>query len=628
MIDKSKAQKDGIKTIDSSQALTERRDEKLQQLKALLPEVVNSDGAVDINALKDWVGAENTVDPNNRGYTLNFAGKGLAKTMADIPTDKELKVEQAQSKNFDDTENIVLRGDNIDALKLLKQNYEGRIKMIYIDPPYNTTSENFIYDDNFRQTNEDLIEGFGLAETTLDYLSNIYGTRTHSGWLAFMYPRLKLARDLLSDDGVIFVSIDDNEQANLKLICDEIFGEENFVENFCWNKTQTPPSLSKKTRKDIDYVLCYEKNRNDMGYFGKPSANSDAPLLNKGNERKELLFPPHTIHFNIPDGEYPKGTYGDIEIPQNILVENQKNETEIKMVGEFRWGQSNLKEELKLGTYFIIKKETMAIRYKKRNERVSATTPAKFIKAEDAATNESASKELMELRIPFEFAKPYELIKYLLKMIAYEDKAAIVLDFFAGSGTTGDAVMHLNAEDGGKRKFILVQLDEGIDKKKSLEAHNFCTENKFPPVISSITLERLNRAGEKIKDGLEKAQGEKMPETQCPDIGYKVFSLQPRPEIPTETSGQLSLKISRRSEQDTLYNMLSASGKPLHHPVEPVEEKLLYRVDGAYYVLGECKTDITEYVDNPIYFNGYADYSVKFWVSTERFDKDNLTVIY
>ena len=232
MINKSQAEQNNLNIIDSSQVLQDDKNQIIEKLKQLLPNVINSDNQLDTRALQDVLNIANTTS-NNQGYELTFAGKGIAKAKADEPTTKELKVELEQSKDFDNTENVVIRGDNIDTLKILKANYTNKIKMIYIDPPYNTKSENFVYNDNFKKSEAELIKEFGLAEETQNFLSNVYGTRSHSGWLSFMYPRLKIARELLKEDGVIFISIDDNEQANLKIMCDEIFGEGNFVTKYC-----------------------------------------------------------------------------------------------------------------------------------------------------------------------------------------------------------------------------------------------------------------------------------------------------------------------------------------------------------------------------------------------------------
>jgi adenine-specific DNA-methyltransferase len=196
MIPKDIASKHNINIIDTQTTLSDAKQERIEQIKALLPNVINSDNQLDIKALNDLLSLSNTTS-NNQGYELTFAGKGLARAKADEKTTKELKIELSQSKNFDTTDNVIIRGDNLDCLKILYKNYHNKIKMIYIDPPYNTKSENFVYNDNFKESEENLIESFGLNDDTCNFLQNVYGTRSHSGWLSFMYPRLMLAKELL-----------------------------------------------------------------------------------------------------------------------------------------------------------------------------------------------------------------------------------------------------------------------------------------------------------------------------------------------------------------------------------------------------------------------------------------------
>lgn len=255
MISKKEATEHNVNIIETDNTLKSEKQERIAKIKELLPSVINSDNQIDLKALHDLVGIENTTS-NNQGYELTFAGKGLARAEADRETTKELKAEIEQSKNFDETGNVIIRGDNIDSLKILYKNYHNKIKMIYIDPPYNTKSENFIYKDNFKQSDSQLIKEFGLGEDTANFLDNIYGTRSHSGWLSFMFPRLMLAKELLKEDGVIFISIDDNEQANLKITCDEIFGEENFISNNIWIKKNSPQNDAKKISPSHDYIVC------------------------------------------------------------------------------------------------------------------------------------------------------------------------------------------------------------------------------------------------------------------------------------------------------------------------------------------------------------------------------------
>ena len=251
-INKEDAKKLGINIIDSENNLQNEKQETSEAIQKLLPDLI-LDNKLNLEKLEELIGLSNTTY-KNQGYELTFAGKALARAKADEETNFELKLEEKQSKNIENTENIVIRGDNIDVLKILKQNYEGKIKMIYIDPPYNTGNNGFVYNDNFKYSEKDLIEKFDLSEDSINFLDSIYKTKRHSGWLSFMYPRLKLARDLLKEDGVIFISIDDNEQANLKIICDEIFGEENFVGNIIWRNKYTLQNDAKYLSGQYDNI--------------------------------------------------------------------------------------------------------------------------------------------------------------------------------------------------------------------------------------------------------------------------------------------------------------------------------------------------------------------------------------
>ncbi|GAA8981794.1 hypothetical protein EKB5_13420 [Helicobacter pylori] len=214
--------------------------------------IENDKLTLDTGKLKALLGDFSEI--KEEGYGLDFVGKKIALNQAFKKNNKILK-----PLNKSTSKHILIKGDNLDALKILKQSYSEKIKMIYIDPPYNTKNDNFIYSDNFSQSNEEILKTLDYSKEKLDYITNLFGSKCHSGWLSFMYPRLLLAKDLLKQDGVIFISIDDNEAAQLKLLCDEIFGEGNFIETFLWNKTQTPPSASNKTRKTHEFILCYQK---------------------------------------------------------------------------------------------------------------------------------------------------------------------------------------------------------------------------------------------------------------------------------------------------------------------------------------------------------------------------------
>jgi len=364
--------------------------------------------------------------------------------------------------------NYLIEGDNYFALSILRYSHFESIDFIYIDPPYNTGNKDFKYNDIFVDKED---------------------TFRHSKWLDFMNKRLRIAKDLLTREGVIFVSIGDDELANLKLLMDSIFGESNFVELFVWNKTQTPPSLSKKSRSNVEYILCYERNRNSKRYFGKPSSNSDAPLINKGNSKRILKFPAKSIAFKIQDGLYKPKKLQGIKILKQFKVSGGFNVDEVELEAEFKWTQENLNEELTKGTTLIVKSNKFSIRYKKPDSSVADMVPNKLIDSNfGVGTNEEGSSLLINMGFSFSFPKPVSLIKFLINMITHDNKEAKVLDFFAGSGTTGHAVLELNKEDSGNRSFILVTNNE----------ENICTEITYPR-LKKVIEGYKNSKGESVE---------------------------------------------------------------------------------------------------------------------------------
>ncbi|AJI56302.1 DNA methylase family protein [Francisella philomiragia] len=637
MINKSQVEQNSLKILDSSQILHNDKDQIIAKLKQLLPNVVNSDNQLNTQALQDVLDIANTTS-NNQGYELTFAGKGIAKAKADEPTTKELKAELEQSKDFDNTENVVIRGDNIDTLKILRANYTNKIKMIYIDPPYNTKNENFVYNDNFKKNEEELIKEFGLAEETQNFLTNVYGTRSHSGWLSFMYPRLKIARELLKEDGVIFISIDDNEQANLKIICDEIFGEENFISEFIWKRRISSAMSEDNLSCDHEYLVCYQK-QNDFKFKGV--LKDYKQYKNPNNDvRGDWILDNLTV--GMKASQRPNQYYDLINPKNGMIFKCNPNRvwayiktSMIKLINEDR-------------IYFPEddSKRPMLKRFK--SELKSKTNPFSSLLISNVGLNTEATKYLQSLlgENLFDYAKPISLIKTLSEQVLEESD--IILDFFAGSGTTGDAVMQLNTEDGGKRKYILAQLDEPIDEKK--EAYKFCKDNGFKPVISSITIERLNRAGEKIKADIQaefdaensksRPNQEKLAELQEKlnnitklDIGYKVFSLKDKPCIAevTNDGGQVSFvpKNLREKTLDTLTNMLCATCKPLHTKIETLITDKLYKADNEIYLLGSVdKSELEKYKDLKINVDGYSDLDLENFLNLGVTDKDNVSVVY
>ena len=320
--------------------------------------------------------------------------------------DKKIVVDENADFNF------LLEGDNLHSLKLLEKTHKGKIDVIYIDPPYNTGNKDFIYDDN--------------------YIGSDDGYR-HSKWLSFMNERLSIAKELLSEEGVIFISIDDNEHAQLKLLCDEIFGENNFIASYKWNKTSTPPSLSFKVRNKYEYVLCYENFRNNISYNGGEIEGGDMPLLNAGNAMRIIEFDKKYVKFSF-NGILKKGIYHRVNLLDDIVIKNNFSTTNFRLEGEFKWTQTTVDTEVNQGTTFFIKSKKIAPRYKRQGVRIKR--PSDIISKIECGvdTNEQARKEL-NLLVPdnkMDYPKPVSLIKYLIKFNENNRTNKVILDFFAG----------------------------------------------------------------------------------------------------------------------------------------------------------------------------------------------------
>ena len=622
MINKTQARQNKLKIIDSRQVLVADKVDLIMQLKVLLPGVVNADNQLDIRALADVVDVANTTS-NNQGYELTFAGKGIARALADVPTELELKAELGQSKDFDNSQNVVIRGDNLEVLKILQANYHKKIKMIYIDPPYNTKNENFIYKDNFKQSDADLIENFALDEDAKDFLHNVYGTRSHSGWLSFIYPRLKLARDLLSDDGVIFISIDDNEQANLKILCDEIFGEYNFVANIIWEKKYAPQNDAKWFSDNHDHILVYGKNKeNWQPNLLKRTTKQNERYKNFDNDIRGDWKPSDLLRKDVQK----TGMY-TIITPSGRKVNPASGRS--WRVPQYKYEQLVKDKRIWFG------KDGDNVPCIKRflSEVKDGIVPLTIWKYTEVGHNQDAIKEMKHLFNDYSYfdtSKPVRLINKLLEIGS--NKNDIILDFFAGSGTTGDAVMQLNAQDGGNRRFILVQIDEAINKKKNTEAHKFCTENNFNPVISSITIERLNRAGEKIKADFKQKTKDLFAEKNLPDIGYKVFSCAPKPQVSQQQSDNENVFLvenQRQTSLNTLVNMLVATCKTLDSEITCLIADKLYRADGEIYLLANVERQILQkYQDCKINLDGWADIDLSAYLNLGVGQQDNISVVY
>lgn len=512
-------------------------DKQMAILKEHFPACFSKDGAFDIERFKEEI--KDKTDITTEGYELKFLGKSYAKLLASTETTTVIvpDEEHNQKPENKNSENIYISGDNLDGLKHLLHSYQKKIKCIYIDPPYNTGSDGFVYNDSFNYTSEELQEKLSIGEKEAQRILDLTkrGSASHSAWLMFMYPRLLLARDLMTDDGVIFISIDDNEQANLKLLCDDIFGEENFVGQWNWFKSATPPNLSKKIKKNIEYVLCYQLKENQLIFKGESKfSKSDDPITKLQNSIKTLTFKPHSIHTNIEDSTIPSGEYGTEKFPNillnDLIIKNGTNQNEVSFSNRFIWLQNKLDDELDRGTTIKLSK-SLVISYKKKN--YNAEVPPNFINKDVGVdTTENAGRYLTslfdEIKV-FDYPKPLSLIKYLTNFLI--ETGDTILDFFSGSATTAHAVMQLNAEDAstgsaGQRKFIAVQLPEVLSDRDDSQknAYKFLQENGYPTTLDYIGIERIKRAAAKIKEE-QLAKGVSLSQIEALDLGFKHFTL-------------------------------------------------------------------------------------------------------
>ena len=497
------------------QELFDVNNENLQKLASLFPSAVK-DGQLDIDALKEELGQFEEVGQEK--YELNWAGKQNAKKEARKNVlGKTLRYIEGDGVNEDTTQNLYIEGDNLEVLKLLRKNYYGSIKMIYIDPPYNTGND-FVYNDNFSMSQEELEQMQGERNEYGERLqkNSKDSAKYHTNWLNMMYPRLQLAKDLLKDDGVIFISIDDNEQANLKQLCDSIFGAENFIAQMT-REAIKGGSQSKYIRVTHDYVFTYAKNINEIEFGGievegikldlkdEKGAYAKGRELNKwgaGSRREDSP----SMWFPIP------GPNGEAIYP----IRNDGSE------GRWRLGKEKMHKIVEDGDVIFEKRDngTYIVYEKVRDDSNRIKQFISILKDDyiNAKGTESIKKLFNIERSYFDYAKPVNLVQDLLRMSnSIEDD--VILDFFSGSATTAHAVMQLNAEDNGNRKFILVQLPEATEEGSEAKKAGF--DN-----ICEIGKERIRRAGQKIKEEIEQGNQQlKLGEEpkQVGDIGFKVF---------------------------------------------------------------------------------------------------------
>lgn len=489
--------------------------DNIKKLAQLFPSAVK-DGQLDIDALKEELGTFEEVGKEK--YEFTWSGKQNAKKIAQQDVfGKTLKFCPEKSKNADTTENIYIEGNNLEALKLLRQNYYNSIKMIYIDPPYNTGND-FVYNDDFSMSQEesDIAEGV-VDELGERYTKNISGNKFHANWCNMIYPRLKLAKDLLTDDGVIFISIDDNEIDNLKKICNEVFGEANLVAEIPW---QSRASIQNDTDFSVnhEYICVYAKNRRQENRRLKESNYSE---WHKKDSFVCKPLPLDKSKFDNPDND-PRGLWkADPFDAPNVrpnltypVVNPNTGEEHLPPRGR-HWRflpakfSSALEDNRIVWTNNGLGRPQLKVFYEEKKEFGSVDNS--WFSADRIGTSTNGTKELMKLfdgSAFFDTPKPVSLLSKLITLANVEEND-IILDFFSGSATTAHAVMQLNAEDGGNRTFIMVQLPEVTDEKSEAHKAGYNT-------ICEIGEERIRRAGDKIKA--------EHPDADI-DIGFKVFEI-------------------------------------------------------------------------------------------------------
>ncbi|HDO7142166.1 site-specific DNA-methyltransferase [Klebsiella pneumoniae] len=532
--------------------------DNITKLKSLFPEAFNED-SVDFEVLKQLLG-ENVDDKEER-YGLNWHGKRQARQLALTPSRGTLRPCKDESVDWDNTKNLMIEGDNLEVLKLLQKSYAGKVKLIYIDPPYNT-GKDFVYPDNFQDNMKNYLEITGQTEDGVRISSNAETSgRYHTDWLNMMYPRIKLARNLLKEDGFIFLSIDDNEVNNLKLMCDDIFGQENFVANVIWQKKYSTKADSKNFSESHDYILCYKKS-DQSKILGLPrSKQQESTYKNLDNDPRGVWASDNLLRTEVRD-------YAVFGITSPSGMEHYP-----PAGSSWRFNKDKIEELISDNRIWFGEDGNNKPRLKRFRSEVRDTIPPQTLWGfEHVGHTDEGTKQLAELfdstRSPFPNPKPVRLLQRIVQIATKEND--IIMDFFAGSGTTGQAVYELNETDKQDRKFILVQLPETLSKsnKEDLSAIYFCEELDKPLYLSELTKERLRRAGNKVKAINPDWNG---------DAGFRVFKLDTSNIRPWEASAEtlsqqldayVSPILEGRSEEDLLTELMLKRGIDLSVNIE------------------------------------------------------------
>lgn len=578
--------------------------EKIRKLQNVLPEIF-SDGKINEYELRNMLNGY--LDDSKEKYSFTWPGKNEHRRGAYTPTTLTLRPKIEESKDFENTNNIYIEGDNLSVLKILRDSYANKVKMIYIDPPYNT-SKDFIYSDDFEEPFESYKKMMGILDEEGNKLTtdNDMSGRKHTNWLNLIYPRLLLARDMLKEDGVIFISIDDNEQANLKKICDEIFGENNFEGHIHWRRRYNQPNDKTKMIGIVaEHVLAYSKNKQFLRKSGVGKIDLSAVFSNPDNDPKgEWASKPWKVGSDQSGSEYtiinPEGK----KLNENWMGEKSTYE---KYLQENRIYFPNNGSGWPRKKYY---------KFEREEEGQCATN---WWHHDEFGHNQGGNKQLEHLfgnKNLFSNPKPIELIRGLIQ-IANVKENDIVLDFFSGSSTTAHAVMKLNSQDKVNRKFIMVQLPESLesslenisdnDAKRSLKASiNFLESIDKPLKLSELGKERINRAGDDITSNMSKEDRKKI------DTGYRVFELAKtnfpewNEQVTEETIFQ-QLEAFKGNNSinytDTIFEILILLKQYLlEEKVEKIDDKGLYvigdNVQTLVYIGSEMDEKQFEYVEN------------------------------
>lgn len=561
-----------VERIDAGDAVSKSADiveENIEALRRLFPEAFSEDG-IDFEVLRQLLGDE--VAEGDEKYGLNWHGKKLARRIALTPSMGTLRPCPEESVDWETTQNLMIEGDNLEVLKLLQKSYSGKVKLIYIDPPYNT-GKDFVYKDDYRGNIKNYLELTGQTDEEGKKLStNVESSgRFHTDWLNMMYPRLKLARNLLTQDGLIFISIADEENHNLRTVCDALFGEENFIEMYVWKSTFRPANLSSLHRKNAQYVLCYAKEKNALsGFTGEVIERTGLASLSKSSAAiSTLQFATGSVAFGIHDGYYEQGDRGNYELLDDVVVKGGTNVGPFRLAGRVYWTQKNLEEELANGTIIRIKTDSF-VPYVDKGP-TGTIRPTKLLPADQVDDVLAAGAELRSLMSSdvFSYPKPVSLIRHLIGFSRPEN--GLVVDFFAGSGTTGHAVMAYNAARGASLRYIMVQLPAQLDPEDSemaAAATSLCDDLAVPRNLAELTKERLRLAGQKVRADHPEWDG---------DVGFRVFKLDTsnirvwspdRDEVEESLLDYQEHLADDRTEDDILYEMLLKLGLDLCVPIE------------------------------------------------------------